>query len=233
MSFDVQAWQQAKRENRAPQWRFKDLDGVHHTFGDALANHAPFLDYYVRKGVEEILADFRPFEEAWRQHGFEAGQAEYRATLSYGQVGRHEAERRAETVQREILNDVGARAAWVRARLLDRIEDLKAEIRSEAAKPDCPWRASHPVEGVYSRGRNLVLPLVALGGFCPKCHEPLTRAEDVKGPARTGDGWAMACPACRSTGRIDDLEDRHGHRFHLLPFTDIPLRDFVHGAVAA
>jgi hypothetical protein len=115
--------------------------------------------------------------------------------------------------------------------VLESKEELEREIRAKVEEDDedaRDWRQWHPAIGVYSRGQSCVLPFASCVGFCPKCHEPLTERAIFK--SQSFRGWGLECTACRIRDGIDQLEDRHRHPFHVLPFTQTALRDVIGSA---
>jgi hypothetical protein len=229
MGFDVKAWNEAKRFGLAPKYAFAGITGAYECFSDAILSHPPFMDLKVREAVLGILENFGPFEKAWRTQvdqavGERCEQYQEQTDDSEG------AWQKYDELTQELLNDQAYRTEWVRTQVLANIEFIKADVRETAKRPDFPFRVKHPVEGVWSRSRDCVWPLVKLAGFCPKCHEVLAR-EDVW--QKSGQ-WMMNCPACRMSGSIDEIERRSGAwPFHVLPFTDFPLRELVQTAARA
>lgn len=234
MAFYEKAWKQACHEGRAPKWQYKDIPGAYYDFGEALVSHQPFLDWSVRREIDAVLKDFGPFETAWQTYCQEESNRRAGAYYDYstrrddygddGGAGEMQTE-----VLEDTLNNRAARYEWVRRRVTERLDLLKAEIRAAACLPDCEWRAKHPVIGVYSRSLNAVLPLrgVVLA-FCPKCHEPLKEGDVFRSPSM-GGAWALKCPACRLADVVERAEKEHGRSASLIPFTDIPLRDVLKG----
>lgn len=232
MAFYEKAWKQACHEGRAPKWQYQDIPGAYVDFGDALVSHQPFLDFCVRREIATVLDNFGPFEAAWQAYCQE--ESSRRAGAYYDYSIRQHADGDdggAGEMQTEVLegtlNSREARYEWVRRRVTERLDLLKAEIRLAAAAPDCEWRTKHPVIGVYSRALNAVLPLrgVVLA-FCPKCHEPL-KAGDVFQSPSMGGAWALKCPACRLADTVEHAEREHGRSMSVIPFTDVPLRDVL------
>lgn len=228
MSFDVKAWTEAKRFGLAPKYLFDGIAGAHESFGDAILSHQPFLDLKVREAVVRILEHFEPFEKAWRTHvnqvvGERCEQYQKRTDDSEG------AWQQWNDASQDLLNDQAYRAEWVRQQVLVNIEHIKADVREAAKRPDFRFRDKHPAQAVWLRARNHPLPLTDLVGFCPKCHEGLQREDIFRQQA-----WQMNCPACRTRGAIDEIERRPGAwPFHVLPFTDYPLRELVKAGQAA
>lgn len=230
MDFDERAWKQAVYDGTAPKFQFDGIPGLHYSFGDALSHYEPYLDYRVRETIAQILADFGPFEKAWRNYVRERA-----ASIA---AGRAEAGITAEDefylfreFEQQLLNDPDRRAEWVRRVVTDRLDHLREEIKREAETPGTQadgHRVNFPAVGIYSRGRNCVMPFVVTAGFCPKCHEPLCFDPQFCDVFEYDDNTqGMICPACRIEGRVADLERTFGHRFHLIPFMGIPLAECV------
>lgn len=231
MAFDERAWKQAVYEGTAPKFKYGDIPGVHVSFEDALVSFESYLDVRVRQGVQEMMDDFEPFEKAWRSYVEERSHNEA-ATYKHQTDDDEGAWAQLAESEHDKLNDMDLRAEWCRRIITDRMKHLTDVIRAECSTPDTePFRLrdAYQVVGVYSKGRNCVVPIMAMAGFCPKCREPIAMDPQICDVWEDDSvhGYGMTCPACRVDGSIDFLEERFRRSFSCIPFTDTPLREFV------
>src|SRR3990172_11227798 len=125
MAFDERAWKQACHEGRAPKWQYKDVQGAYHDFGEALVSHQSFLDWYVRRQIEAVLADFGPFEKAWQAFCQEESNRRAEAYYQYAEArngyddGDGASEVQTATLA-DTLNDRAARHEGGRRRVTER-----------------------------------------------------------------------------------------------------------------
>lgn len=232
MALDRQAWLQAVRDGTAPKYHYRGINGAYHLFANALIAHKAFMDYYIASIVDEMI-DPNNFSDdlrdAWIKHVERV--AEQEAITFDRRTDGEESDRASEIyeeLKEQLLNNRDELVEWVRTRVVERWEALEREIRRKVEANDADaetWRQWHPPTGIYCRGKSCVIPLDQLVGFCPKCHEPLTKGAVF--PSESSGGYAMQCTSCRVSNGIDQLEDRYGHAFHLMPFTNIPLRDVI------
>ncbi len=226
MAFDYKAWEQAKQYGTVPRWKYRGLDGVHETFGDALMGYGKLVDFKAREQVEELLHDFKKLEKPWRTFVRSRGLAAAQAYIAYtGDPKDRQAFELMHETEEELLNDANARAQWVVRQVNERILEIKSEIKILANIPGgehYDMRDEFPLEGVYCKGGNYVIPISAIVGFCPRCHEPivLDSLEEI-----AADEFSMKCTACIADGPVKDLESEHGWYFDCLPFTDVPVAD--------
>jgi hypothetical protein len=231
MSFNRNAWQRARQEGIAPKYQFHGIAGAYTEFAGALLSHSPFMNNYVRGYVEEMMRpeNLRDLKPSWIK--FCTDIAEQQAIRYEERTQDYDgAYDRNEQIIDSLVRDTGELREWIRTRILESKKDLDQEIRDKVAENDDDarnWRRWHWPEGIYSRGHSYVIPADHIKGFCPKCHEALSE-RDVW-PDRRKDTWMMRCTACREAGSIDEIEHRHQQPFHMVPFTDLALQDWLIG----